>query len=198
MELVFGGTFDPPTLAHVALPQAAAEALGASQVRYVPAALSPHKRHTPPTSSEHRVAMLGCALQGVADTLIDLRELDREGPSWTIDTLESLALDCPGSRRLLMGSDQAMVFHTWHRWREIIDLAEPVVMLRAQDQADEVLQAVEQGQGADAVLAWRDRLLDLGRRTECSTRVREAGDLEQVPGTVAAYIREHGLYEVHA
>lgn len=196
MELVFGGSFDPPTLAHVVLPQAAALSLEAHRVRYVPAAISPHKTDTPPVAAEHRLCMLRLTLAGWDQAVIDLQELDREGPSYTIDTLEALAEQDPCVRRLLMGSDQAVVFHRWHRWNDIIALAEPVVLLRDTDDADTVLAQIEVGQGAGAADVWRGRLLDLDRRVESSSSVRATGDLHQVCSEVSNYIQEHNLYEV--
>jgi nicotinate-nucleotide adenylyltransferase len=196
MELVFGGSFDPPTLAHVVLPQAAALSLNAERVRFVPAAISPHKTDTPPVAAEHRLSMLQMTLADWDQAVIDLQELDREGPSYTIDTLEALAEQDPCERRLLMGSDQAVVFHRWHRWNDIIALAEPVVVLRDTDDADTVLAQIEDGQGNGAADAWRGRLLDLDRRLESSSSVRATGDLHQVCDAVANYIQEHNLYEV--
>ena len=196
MELVFGGSFDPPTRAHVVLPRAAVVALEAQRVRYVPAAISPHKTNTPPVAAEHRLCMLRLTLAGWDQAVIDPQELDREGPSFTVDTLEALAEQDPCERRLLMGSDQAVVFHRWHRWNDIIELAEPVVLLRDTDDADTVLAQIEAGQGSGAADAWRGRLLDLDRRLESSSSVRATGDLHQVCDAVAGYIQEHHLYEV--
>lgn len=196
MELVFGGSFDPPTRAHVVLPQAAALSLEAHRVRYVPAAVSPHKTGTPPVAADHRLCMLRLALAGWDQAIIDLQELNREGPSFTVDTLEALAKQEPCERRLLMGSDQAIVFHRWHRWNDIIELAEPIVLLRDTDDAETVLAHIEDGQGHGAADAWRGRLLDLDRRLESSSYVRATGDLHQVCDAVATYIQEHGLYKV--
>jgi nicotinate-nucleotide adenylyltransferase len=196
MELVFGGTFDPPTHAHIALPRAVADHVGADLVRYVPAAVSPHKTDSPPRSAHHRVAMLTLALDGADGGLIDLIELCREGPSYTIDTLEHLARTKPAQRRLLIGSDQAEVFHRWHRYLDIESLAEPLVMLRDDADADTVLNAIEIGQGAEAVGRWRSRLLELDHFADASSAVRTDGRLEMVAPSVADYIQRHELYEV--
>ena len=196
IELVFGGSFDPPTHAHVLLPQAAASAIGAACIRVLPAAMSPHKMDAPPTAAAHRMEMLELAFADVPDCLIDPRELHREGPSYTIDTLEQLHAEDPRPRRLLMGSDQAEVFHRWHRWSDIEALAEPLVMLRHTDDADTLLHRIADAQGAGARDHWAARLLDLERRPECASQVRAMGDLQQVPEAVARYITQHDLYAV--
>ena len=196
MELVFGGTFDPPTLAHITLPRAAAVHVGADLVRYMPAGVSPHKTDAPQSDAHHRVAMLTLALDGAEDVLIDLSELCREGPSYSVDTLEHLASTWPAERRLLIGSDQAEVFHRWHRYLDIEALAEPLVMLRDDADADIVLSAIEAGQGAEAASRWRSRLLQLDCHAESSSAVRNNGRIDQVAAPVADYIKRHALYPV--
>ncbi len=83
---VFGGTFDPVHNGHLLPVEAAAMKFQLRRVFYVPARLSPHKDKAP-TDARHRVAMLALALQGRPDWSIDLEELDREPPSYTVDTL---------------------------------------------------------------------------------------------------------------
>ncbi len=197
--VLFGGSFDPPTRAHVELPPLVAAALGASRLVYVPAAVSPHKTESPPTPAAHRLAMLRLALPDGAE--IDTRELDREGPSFAIDTLESFRVDTDGSRqlRLLIGTDQAMAFHRWHRWRDILDVASPAVMVRGDDDVDHVLAAIESNQGAGSATRWREWIVNLPRMGQSSTDVRarvESGPLVDgdVHPLVAAYIKTHHLY----
>lgn len=129
--VVFGGTFDPPHLAHTRLvPRLRDEAEPGAWLLYVPAARSPHKAE-PPTADNHRVAMLRAALAGTDRAAVWTDELDRPGPSYTIDTLERLHAACPVVRlRLLIGADQAAAFHRWKNAREILALATPLVMLR--------------------------------------------------------------------
>ncbi len=191
--LVFGGTFDPPTLAHVALPPLAAEAIGASRLLYVPAAISPHKTDTPPTSATHRIAMLRLALAEVDGAEIDTRELDRGGVSRTIDTLESLRgeIDASIPLRLLIGTDQVRAFDRWYRWEDILRIAEPIVMVRGDDDASEVLAGI-----GSAAAQWNGRLLSLPRMDQSSTRARGTSGCmrDDVPPPVADYIETHGLY----
>jgi len=198
MELVFGGSFDPPTLAHVLLPKKAMHHEGADRVRFVIANTSPHKVDHPPLVSSHRLAMLKLALAEAPWACIDTRELDREGPSYMIDTLESLHSDVPMHRRLLIGSDQATAFHRWHRWADIIELASPLVLMRDSDSVDAMLADIEHHQGTGARERWKSWVINVPRRPDSSTHVRKHQSLDHVPDSVAAYIQTHELYGVHA
>ena len=78
--LLFGGTFDPPHQAHTSLPLAAAEAIGAGRVVFIPANINPQKTDTPPTSVEHRIGMLEAALEGTPNATISRIEVE----SWSL------------------------------------------------------------------------------------------------------------------
>ena len=93
---IFGGTFDPIHIAHLAVAEEAAEALGLERVLFVPAGEPPHKPDRAITAGEHRLAMVELAIAGNARFAVDRLELDRPGPSYTVDTLEALA---PRDRR---------------------------------------------------------------------------------------------------
>jgi len=128
--LVFGGAFDPPHRAHIALPQMVAERVGADWVLYIPAAAPPLKEG-PEASGEDRIAMLEAALGPEARASVTDIELVRGGRSYTVDTLTELRDRLPDKTlRLLIGADQARQFHKWRDAQRVIDLAEPVVMLR--------------------------------------------------------------------
>ncbi len=183
--LIFGGSFDPPHLGHVDPPVAALQCLGFDRLLYVPAAVSPHKVDLPPAPAEHRLAMLALAIDDIPQAEVSTIELDRDGPSYAIDTLSALRNTIDGEIRLLIGFDQARVFSTWHRFEEIIALAEPVVMPRA-------------GGGTLEPL-WQSRVLPIPTIAVSSSQVRSAlaggTSLDQlVPRSVAAYIKEHSLY----
>ena len=129
--IVFGGTFDPPHHAHVTLPTAVMHALEADGVLYVPAAVSPFKVDRPPSPASHRVAMLEAALTGQPGFRLDARELERGGPSYTVDTLDSLRRENPARTLLLiMGMDAFLGLPAWYRWRQILDLCHVVVAQR--------------------------------------------------------------------
>jgi len=126
---VFGGTFDPVHIGHLTVAWEAAELLDA-EVRLMPASVPPH-RPAPLASSAERVAMLRAALAGQSRLVLDARELEREGPSYTIDTLRELRAE-QGARPLvlLLGADAFAGLPGWHRWRELFDFAHIGVLSR--------------------------------------------------------------------
>jgi len=126
---LFGGTFDPVHLGHLSVAWEAAELLDA-EVRLLPASVPPH-RAAPVASAAQRVAILRAALQGQSRLTLDPRELERAGPSWTIDTLQELRAE-QGDRALvwLVGADAFANLATWHRWRELFDVAHIGVLSR--------------------------------------------------------------------
>ncbi len=126
---VFGGTFDPVHLGHLSVAWEAAELLGA-EVCLVPANVPPH-RPAPMASAAERVAMLRVALRGQDRLTLDTRELERSGPSYTVDTLAELRAEV-GQRALvlLVGADMFVQLPAWHRWRELFALAHVGVLSR--------------------------------------------------------------------
>ena len=127
---IFGGTFDPIHIGHLRAAWEASEALNA-EVRMVPAKIPPH-RPQPVASATERAAMLHAALDDQDRLTLDLRELEREGPSYTFDTLTSLRAEI-GARRplvVLIGADAFAGLSEWHRWRELFDLAHMCVLTR--------------------------------------------------------------------
>jgi nicotinate-nucleotide adenylyltransferase len=211
--LVFGGSFDPPHVGHVTLPEVARAALGLEWTLYVPAGRSPHKASGPVATGAERVEMLAAALAGHQRAGVCTLELERAargdgGPSYTIDTLRELAGLLPRGceMRLLIGADQALAFASWREPGEIERLAEPVVMLRGGESDEAALVAAmaarEPGLGADR---WKARIVRTPLVEAASSGVRELlarrgepGVLERlralVPGAVLGIIEARGLY----
>jgi nicotinate-nucleotide adenylyltransferase len=127
---VFGGTFDPVHVGHLRTAHELMTALGLAEVRFVPCRLPPHR---PPAVAPEalRLRMLEAALEGLPGFRVDGRELRRPGLSYMVDTLASLRQEV-GDRPLclLLGLDAFLGLPTWHRWREIPDLAHIVVARR--------------------------------------------------------------------
>ncbi|MFW6058621.1 MAG: nicotinate (nicotinamide) nucleotide adenylyltransferase [Phycisphaeraceae bacterium] len=200
--LIFGGTFDPPHRAHVELPEIVRGRLGADCIAYVPAARSPHKLDQQPTDAAHRLAMLRLALEDQPRAVIVTDELDRaaqgDDPSYTVETLQQLRerLGPEVRLRLLIGADQVPAFEKWKDPKRIIELAEPVVMLRPPDTAESLLAALPD----DAARRfWARRLMPVPALDVSATMVRQrvrAGEPidDLVPEAVARYIAEQGLY----
>ncbi len=128
---LFGGTFDPVHYGHLKPLDELQQILAADAVHIIPASVPPH-RSIPRASSQQRVDMLELALQEFPAFVLDTRELKREGPSWTVLTLQSLRKQYPeDSLCLVMGSDAFADLPTWYHWQEILTLAHIVVIERA-------------------------------------------------------------------
>lgn len=201
--LIFGGTFDPPHYAHVTLPQQVARAIGADLIAYLPAGLSPHKINQTRTPAQHRLNMLKLELaqaphtlkQQLVKTIILTDELDRDTdrPSYTVETLEAIKtrIDPKSDLRLLIGSDQLLVFNKWHRPERIIELAEPIVMVRPPQTRQSLLEQLPESERP----AWSRRLIDVDRIDISSSQIRSADSAEHLLSPdVAAYIDANGLY----
>lgn len=127
---IFGGTFDPIHNAHLRVAWEAAEILDAD-VRLLPANVPPH-RDQPIASAEQRAALVRAALAGQSRLALDTRELHREGPSYTIDTLLELRAEVGAERPLvlLVGADAFAGLPNWHRWTELFAHAHIGVLTR--------------------------------------------------------------------
>jgi len=131
---IYGGTFDPVHYGHLRPVLELTQDLGLDQVRWIPCGLPAH-RPTASATGEQRLQMLEAALQGIDCFTIDRRELDRDGPSYMVDTLLSLQQDFADETLvLIMGADAFAGLSTWHRWTEIFDLAHVLVCQRPQVQ----------------------------------------------------------------
>lgn len=128
---IFGGTFDPVHYGHLRTALEVQEALPISELRFLPCRSPPH-RGVPGANAKQRLIMLELALQKAGGQFsVDRRELDREGPSYMVDTLSSLRIeffDRPIC--LILGLDAFAAIHSWHRWRELFNLAHIIVMHR--------------------------------------------------------------------
>lgn len=210
LRLFFGGSFDPPHLGHALLPPQMLEKLGIEPARliYVPAARSPHKLESP-AADEHRLNMLGIALQDRGGWEIWTQELRDAGlkpgePSYWADTWAILRqMELPGESMFLIGTDQALSMHRWHRYGEF--WRDAVVMLR---------EGVEDGAAMVDGLArldvwsekdldhWRERVVSIPTIAASSTAIRAAlADPERRKNPIAGldervhkYILDNGLY----
>jgi nicotinate-nucleotide adenylyltransferase len=162
---VLGGTFDPVHYGHLRFADDVRRALGLSEVRLIPAGDPPH-RERPSASAADRLAMLQLAVAEFPGLVVDDRELRRAGKSYTVQTLTELRDEFPDRPLLLLlGADAFRGLPTWHRWRELFDLANLVVVERPGVKLDE-------GLPAPLLAEWRDR------------RVTDAGKLLSQPAGV--------------
>ena len=127
---IFGGTFDPIHCGHLELARELRATLRLSAVRFIPAGDPPH-RAAPVATAAHRLAMVELAVAGHPDLEVDAREIRRTGRSYTVTTLEELRDEDPSRPlALIVGADAFLGLPTWHRWRELFDLAHVVVVGR--------------------------------------------------------------------
>lgn len=191
MSLVglFGGSFDPIHHGHLITAAVVAETLGLDQVRFVPANEQPFKAGTHRAPAVHRAAMLELATAGAAGFATERAELERPGPSYTVDTLRILTAREPGTRFImLLGADAAAQFDRWREPDEILRLAQVAVFARPGVPAvagrlpGQVVTVPSIGISA----------------TEVRRRVGEGRSVRYwVPDAVADYIAMHRLYLSH-
>lgn len=190
---MFGGAFDPPHKAHVALAQAAVEQLGLDELRVFPTGMAWHKARAL-TGGQHRLAMAQLAFGEVPRAVVDEREVRRDGPTYTIDTLRELQSENPGAQLVLViGADQAEALDGWRESVAIARLAIISIAERARPQAPA-------GQfDASHVPGGRWQPIELPSMPMSATEIRErvASGLSVdhlVPASVARYIEQHHLY----
>ncbi|GMV47910.1 MAG: putative nicotinate-nucleotide adenylyltransferase [Pseudomonadota bacterium] len=186
---LFGGTFDPVHHAHLALAQAALAALALDEVRWVPAG-RPWQKTRAVTPAVHREAMLRLALAGEPRFVLDRIEIERAGPSCTLDTVIALRAAFPDTDWvLLLGQDQYAGLHTWRGWRELLGLVTLAVARRPA--APQTVNAEVARSGHRVVPL---PMLDISA-TDIRGRVAAGADIATlVPPEVAGYIARHGLY----
>jgi len=190
---IFGGAFDPPHNAHVALINAAVQQLQLDELRVFPTGQAWHKPRQL-TYSEDRLAMARLAFSDLPRVVVDDREMRRAGPTYTIDTLHDLQAEFPGaSYFLILGADQAALLPQWRQWHEIIQVATISIAGRLESDSNAI--------GFDISTApdGRFETLLLPPTSISATDIRQRvssskGVAHLVPGGVARYIDHHHLY----
>ena len=201
---ILGGTFDPIHFGHLRPAVEVRAALGLDEIRLMPCRVSP-LREEPAAAPRHRLAMLEAAVAEAPDLVVDARELDRPGPSYTVDTLAEIAAAAPDDRLfLVMGGDAFAAFERWDRWQRIVQTAHIVAMHRP-------------GASPTPPAALRDRVVDDPARLDAepsggvwiqpvtqldisATAIRglaaAGGDLRYLlPEAARQHLEEHRLYD---
>lgn len=178
---VFGGTFDPVHIGHLAIANAALEELRLDRVLFVPARRSPLKDREPVASAADRLAMLTLALADERRFVVSRVELDRDGPSYTVDTLAALRGE--GELFFIVGADAYADFDRWHEPERIRALATIAVARRPGASA-----AVTDAHVLDAPL------VDISARELRARRARGRSLRYLVPEAALRYIEERRLY----
>lgn len=183
---LFGGSFDPVHHGHLIVAQVAREALRLDGIRFVPASEQPFKQGRHHSSADHRAAMLNLALAGSPGFELERLELDRSGPSYTVNTLRELGLREPREELvLLLGADAAADLSAWREADRIPELARVVVFARPGS-------AVPASPAISEVIAVP--AIDISA-TEIRRRVSRRQPIRYwVPDSVGEYISRHRLY----
>ena len=189
---ILGGTFDPVHLGHLILAQYALEQLRLDRVVFLPAG-SPWRKATREVApAEHRLAMTRLAIEDNPAFHLDVSEIERVGPTYTAETLETLRATLSGEAQLffLLGADALADMPHWHEPERIVAAATLAVAPRAGTPFDLPPWAV--GRSVEVAMPY------VGiSSTEIRDRVRAGLSIRYlVPATVAAYIAAQGLYRV--
>jgi nicotinate-nucleotide adenylyltransferase len=192
---VLGSAFNPPHLGHLALAQEALWQLGLEEVVLVPTGQAPHKRIADDPGKEQRLAMTRLAAADDSRFSVSALEVERDGPSYTYETLEMLAKE-KGDRELVfvMGADAAVGLESWREPERVVELARIAVARRA-GVSDSEVSAVLRSLGAGE----RAATLEMPQFGVSSSAVRERAASGRplrylVPEPVARFIEEKGIY----
>ena len=193
---ILGGTFNPPHLGHLVCAQEAYLHLELAVVILIPARTPPHKPVEEEPGVSHRIEMCRLAIAGQEDHLaVSDLEAKREGPSYTVDTLEELHAEHPESELfLIVGADVAIGFPTWRAPERVLSLATLAVAERPGTRRDAVERSLRDVPGGEAA-----EFFPMPEIGISSTMLRERARRSQpttylIPESVRSYIDAHGLY----
>lgn len=191
---ILGGTFDPIHHAHLFIAEEARARYALDRVLIVPNALPPHKQTYPVSAPAHRVAMARAAIESNPRFECSLVELERAGPSYTVDTLTRLREQFPGAELFFItGLDSILEIPTWHRPDEIIRLTCFIAAERPGYSWDPGEQELPEHL-VERVLPLPTPQLDISS-TDIRRRVREGRPIRYLtPDPVIDYIEAHDLY----
>jgi len=194
---VLGGTFDPIHLAHLVAAEEVRVRLPLERVVFVPAGLPPHKLDIKVSPTEHRLKMVQLAIVDNPYFTLSRVDVDRSGPSYTVDTVELLRDEYGPDAELyfIMGSDSLAELLTWHKPERLIRLCHIVALTRPGHQVD-LRELDDLLPGAIARVQLLDMPLLQISGTDLQRRIRAGLSIKYlVPRAVEAYIRQHKLYQ---
>ncbi|EHQ51635.1 nicotinic acid mononucleotide adenylyltransferase [Ectothiorhodospira sp. PHS-1] len=203
---ILGGTFDPIHFGHLRPALEIQECLDLDELRFIPCGLPPHRRR-PQADMSHRLAMVEQAVALHSGFSVDRRELERDGPSYSVDTLESLRRELGPHVPLclLLGMDAFAGLSSWHRWQDLFGLAHIVVAHRPGSDAPRAREAWaasrQAASPADLRAAPAGRILfmpvtqlDISATAIRDLVARGRSPRFLLPEPVLTYIQRYGLY----
>jgi nicotinate-nucleotide adenylyltransferase len=206
---ILGGTFNPPHLGHLAVAQSARDELGLGRVLMMPARIPPHKPSDADPGPEHRLQMCRLLAAGEAGLSVSELEIDRDGPSYTVDSLRAIHASHPDAQlTFIVGADTASTMPRWREPEEVLELADLAVAERAGPGRAGVLEALSpllgghppiDGEGHPEGISFLNMPAVSISSSMARERVARGEPVEDLVGAaVARYIAEHGLYRESA
>lgn len=199
--IFFGGTFDPVHNGHIAIAEGASEIFSDSKVLFAPAYIPPHKNNAAILPFEHRLKMAQCAIENNPKLEVCTIEREREGKSYSFDTLHALQALYPESKiHLLIGGDSLLQLHTWYKAHELVRDFSIIVYPRSGERLEKSL-LLENWSEEEALKLLSFVLKNVELFPVSSTQIRslyKAGKIAEaekyLPGKTAEYIRKNSLY----
>jgi nicotinate-nucleotide adenylyltransferase len=198
---ILGGTFNPPHLGHLAVARHALEELGLDRVLLVPVHTPPHKPGEEDPGPAHRLRMCELSVGGEERVAVCPLEIERGGPSYTVDTLSAIHASHPGAQlTFIVGADTASTLAAWREPAKLLELADLAVAARTGSARREVLDTVTRltspaGRPATARVRFLEMPVIAISSSSARRRAAAAEPIEDLVGpAIAAYIAEHGLY----
>jgi nicotinate-nucleotide adenylyltransferase len=194
---LFGGTFDPPHLGHLILASEAYSQLGLDRLLWILTPDPPHKQDQAITSIEHRLAMVNLAIEDNPSFELSRVELDRPGPHYTLDTVESIAEQYPDADITpIIGGDSLRDLPKWHRPKELLYACHWVGVMRRPGEAPNLDELERELPGISSKIHYVDApLLEIASR-EIRSRIANGRPYRYyLPLPVYEYISQHHLYQ---
>lgn len=192
---MLGGMFNPPHIGHIALARAAVSELALDYVLLTPTLIPPHKQALWDPGAKHRLSMCRLAVQDDPHLKLCTLELERPGPSYTVDTLRAIHADDPDAElTLIVGADMALTLGSWRKPREILKLARLAVAEREGSTRTKVLEALTT-LGAEDTAVFVEMMPHEVSSSLVRRRLTTGAPIDELVGPkVAGYIAEHELY----
>ena len=194
---LMGGTFDPIHVGHLAIAEEARDALGLSRIVFVPAGVPPHKRASDVTAVEHRVAMVGLAIADNPGFALSRIEVDRAGPSYTVDTVEALAREADVT--IILSAETFAELPTWHEAERLFEAGRVAVVPREGYPAPDPGWLAATFPGREGRVSYLEGPRLGLSSTAIRARVASGRSIRYlVPSAVEAYITANHLYRTAA
>ncbi len=192
---ILGGTFNPPHLGHLVCAQEAYRELELDRVMLIPARIPPHKPVEHEPGPGHRLALCRLAVSDDERFAVSELELTRDGPSYTVDTLERLSTQAPNTELfLIVGGDIAVGLPQWHRAERVLELASLAIAKRRETARASVQRALDTIGGEPRAHFFSMPRVDISS-TMIRRRVRAGQPIRYlVPDQVADHVERHRLY----